>query len=238
MAAPAPIGVVTGLASEARVAEALAADLDMQTPRPLVRCAGASPRRAGRAALALLDKGAAGLISFGIAGALDPALRAGQVVLGCEVFTPLHHLLPSDAAWCAAIEEAAARSGLGLHAGRIAGSDRLVASVSMKQRLAALSEARATDMESHAVASVAWEARVPFVALRSILDEAASGLPSIVRGSVDRHGRPRKLLVAARLVLAPWNYKTLKSLEKESREAHRALVALAPLAPVLFGGAP
>ena len=104
--------------------------------------------------------------------------------------------------------------------------------------LAALSEARAIDMESHAVATVAWEARVPFVALRSILDEAASGLPSIVRGSVDRHGRPRKLLVAARLALAPWNYKTLKSLERRSRQAHRALAALAPLAPVLFGGAP
>jgi adenosylhomocysteine nucleosidase len=108
----------------------------------------------------------------------------------------------------------------------------------MKQRLAALSQALATDMESHAVAEVAWEAGVPFIALRVILDVASEGLPAIVKGSVDRHGRPRKSLVAARLALAPWNYKVLRRLETESREAHEALSALAPLAPVLFGGPP
>lgn len=238
MAAPAPVGVVTGLASEAEVAEDLADNLEKLFPRPLVRVAGASARRAREVSRALLREGASGLISFGIAGALDPALTRGQIVLAHAVFTPQHHLLPSAGPWCGRIEKEAARAGLDLHSGRLAGSDHLVASPAMKRRLATLSQALATDMESHAVAAVAWAAGVPFIVLRVILDEATEGLPSIVRGSIDRRGQPRKLLMAARLALAPWNYKILRRLEKDSREAHEALRALAPLAPVLFGGPP
>ncbi len=238
MAAPAPVGVVTGLASEAEVAEGLADSLEKPLPRPIVRVAGASARRARKVSRTLLQEGVSGLISFGIAGALDPALSRGRIVLAREVFTPQHNLLPSDELWRGTIEEEAARVGLDLHSGRLAGSDHLVASPAMKHRLATLSEALATDMESHAVAEAAWKAGVPFIALRVILDTAAEGLPTIVRGSVDRQGRPRKLLVAARLALAPWNYKALRELEAQSIEAHTALRALAPLAPMLFGGPP
>lgn len=238
MAVPGPVGVVTGLASEARAARVIAENLKGAAPEPIISCAGASPRRAQREARALLSGGARALVSFGVAGGLRPTLAVGSLIIGEEVFTPEHHLLPGSTSWRVALETAARESGLKISSGRIAGSNRVVAHAEAKAALHGLSGALAVDMESHAVAAVAWEAKVPFLALRAILDDAESTLPSIVRGSIDRNGKPRKALVALRLAVTPWNTGALRRLERDSRAAHQALRGLTPLASVLFGGAP
>ena len=237
MVAPGPVGVVTGLASEVRVARSVAEELHDSVPQPLLACAGASPRRADREARALVERGAIALVSFGIAGGLRPALHVGSLVIGEEVFTPEHHLLPGSRSWSSAVEDAANQRGLKVETGRIAGSNRVVARIGAKAALHSVSGAIAVDMESHAVAAVAWERKIPFLALRAIIDDAESHLPSIVRGSVDRRGEPRRTLVALRLAASPWNYGALKRLERDSRTAHQALGGLAPIASVLFGGA-
>jgi hopanoid-associated phosphorylase len=237
MAAPGPVGVVTGLASEVRVARSVAAELHDHIPQPLMACAGASPRRAYRKARALVDQGATALVSFGIAGGLHPALHVGTLVIGAEVFTPEHHLLPGSPSWRGALEKAANETRLKIETGRIAGSNRVVVHTGAKAALHSLSGAIAVDMESHAVAAVAWEKNIPFRALRAIIDDAESHLPSIVRGSINRHGKPRKTLMALRLAASPWNYGALKKLERDSRTAHQALGGLSPIASTLFGGA-
>ena len=234
-----PVGLVTGLASEATVAAKLYASLgeDSACPPPMIACAGAKPARARKAAMDFLRQGAGALISFGIAGGLEAGLEPGAIILASEVFTPQHHLLPADSRWLGRL---LAVEGPKLRVGRIIGSNSLLASTASKARVARFSGGLAVDMESHMVAEVAWEMRRPFLAVRAIIDPLETSLPRIIRGAVDAEGRPRHLLIALRLALTPWNYRRnyrrLKTVERDSRRAHGELAGLAPLAEALFGG--
>ena len=67
------LAVVTGLEAEARIARRAGLD---------ALAAGGGPGAATRAADDLVRRGATALLSFGIAGGLDPALRTGTVVVG------------------------------------------------------------------------------------------------------------------------------------------------------------
>ncbi len=235
MTARRPVGLITGLASEARVAERLAEGLPGDIPKPLIAVAGASARRAGQKARDLLREGASALISFGVAGGLDPMLKVGDGVLATSIFTPQHHLLPCDEGWHESVVQAASQSESQLISGRFAGSDWAVTSPRLKAWLHHVSgEAMLVDMESHAIACIAWEEKVPFLALRSVVDDAGTSLPSIVRGSIGRDGRPRKALIAFRLALSPWNYRKLRCLEANSLRAHQTLEGYSPLAQALF----
>ena len=116
------VGVITGFASETRVAQMLAAEAGL-ADRVKLACAGASSQRAQAHAQTMLAEGVGALISFGIAGGLDPALRPGDVVLPDAVFTPEHHLLPCSDTWLTGLRTRAGSLGIGLHPGRLAGSD-------------------------------------------------------------------------------------------------------------------
>src|SRR5580700_6039676 len=70
-----PLGVVVGLASEVRIARRLGE----------VAIGGARPEGAEAAAEQLVARGATALLSFGLAGGLDPNLRPGDVVVPVTV---------------------------------------------------------------------------------------------------------------------------------------------------------
>ena len=74
------IGVITGLRSEAECLDVLAGP-----ERPAAEVAGANTVRARARASALVSRGCRALLSFGVAGGLDPALRAGDLVQFGEV---------------------------------------------------------------------------------------------------------------------------------------------------------
>ncbi|MDE0718477.1 MAG: hypothetical protein OXH64_11125, partial [Rhodospirillaceae bacterium] len=70
------LGIVTGLAKEAAcLRRAGAMELLM------VRAAAGRPEEAAAAARAMAAYGASGLVSFGVAGGLDPSLGAGVIVI-------------------------------------------------------------------------------------------------------------------------------------------------------------
>ena len=79
----APIGVVTGMMFEAAILNRWQAALGANAP--MVEVAGVSPATADSKARALLERGAGALVSFGVAGALDPALAAGTLVLPARI---------------------------------------------------------------------------------------------------------------------------------------------------------
>ena len=74
------IGIVVGMVAEAVPAAAPSAALAAPL-RPRVFVAGRRPGRAQEGARQLLAEGATALLSFGVAGGLDPALRPGDAVL-------------------------------------------------------------------------------------------------------------------------------------------------------------
>ena len=84
---PRPVLVVTGLVQEARIAAG---------PGMMVICSSSDPQQL-RALLTVFDPTSIrGVISFGVAGGLDPALKTGDVVVATEV-------LDGDTRWLAGL---------------------------------------------------------------------------------------------------------------------------------------
>jgi adenosylhomocysteine nucleosidase len=127
---------------------------------------GDSERLAAELAKAAL--GADGIISFGMAGALDPALRLGDWVIGERVGG-----VACDAGWRAALKQRFPQAAIGpIHA-----DGRMVATAADKLHLHHGSACLAADMESHVAARVAQELGLPFAVLRCISDEAETDMP-------------------------------------------------------------
>lgn len=215
-------GFITGLAVEASVLRRQAVSHDPNIGSRIA-CAGADALRARRMAEDLLEAGANALVSFGIAGGLDPVLGPGDIVLPETVAVPSGSAVVTDAAWRRHLLDAAGAQGFRPTGGKLAGSDKAVATVADKRTLFEASRAVAVDMESHAVALAAQAAGVPFLAVRAVIDPADRALPKAVLGSIAPDGRARIGLVTARLVLRPWEVPQVKRLRRDTGAALRAL---------------
>ena len=215
----AKIGFVTGLAVEADV---LRRNLDSGGDAALIACAGANAQRAGLESERLVEAGAVALVSYGIAGGLDPGLEPGTVVLADAVVPPGQQALPTHKSWREVLLAAAPGDDLAPVGGAIAGSDRAVSSVADKEDLQAATGAVAVDMESHAVAQVARDAGLPLLVIRAIADPAGRPLPKAVLGSIGEDGRPRSGLVALRLAYRPWEVPRVDRLRRDARRQREA----------------
>jgi adenosylhomocysteine nucleosidase len=184
-------GVVAALDFEARALgqrRPHAAGLGSLADGSLVSVCGIGGARAEQAARQLVAAGVGGLLSWGVAGGLDPQLSCGTVVLPAEVLRrsdPLETTLLRRFETCRAWRERLAAS-LPAHARLAAGalltSAEPVAAAAFKARMFQETQAVAVDMESAAVAEVAADHGLPFIALRVILDSARDSLPeSILR---------------------------------------------------------
>ena len=220
-------GVVTGMAAEARC---LPRPGDGDAPE--VVCSGGDSARAAAGATRLVAKGSRALLSFGLAGGLDPALRPGALVVAEMVIAPDGHCWEADRDWREALLAALAAERP--VAGALAGSDRVLATVAEKLRLYEATGACAVDMESHAVARVAADSGVPFAALRVVADPAGRALPRMALDALDADGRLRVRRVIAGLAKRPWETPGLIALALDARRAFAALRRSAAAAP-LFG---
>jgi adenosylhomocysteine nucleosidase len=175
---PRPVLIVTGLVQEARIAAG---------PGMTVICSSSDPQQL-RALLTVFDPTTIrGVISFGVAGGLDPTLKSGDVVVATEV-------LAGDARWLAGLplnEELIASVGLGnrrIVRGRLAGAEEVVSARHVKAALHLETGAAAVDMESHIAADYAAKARLPFAALRVISDPATRALPPLAMAAIKPNG--------------------------------------------------
>jgi adenosylhomocysteine nucleosidase len=114
------------------------------------------------------------LISFGMAGALDPALRIGDWVIGERVCGGFEH--ECDPAWVTAL----ARQFPVARRGSVYADGNLIVASAKKIGLFQTTGALAVDMESNVVAETANRLGVPFAVLRCISDEASHTLPPAI----------------------------------------------------------
>lgn len=205
------VGIITGMRAEARLLRGL----------PLVACAGAEPEAAARA---LVAAGATRLLSFGLAGGLDPALAPGRVILATTIIDGGERW-PTDGAW-----RRAAR-GPGRGGAPLLASGRPLAGRADKAAAFAATGAAAVDMESGAVARVAAQAGLPFLAARAVADPAWQSLPPQALACIDGQGRLR--LRAALWALLRHPAETAR-LALQAQAGMAALRQLIGQAPVLF----
>jgi hopanoid-associated phosphorylase len=205
------IGVVTGMASEAR----LLRGTDVRSIS-----AGGDPAATRAGIETLIKQGADRLVSFGIAGALDPGLKPGDLVLGSAVRVPAVDRFTVDQKW---LLRAAARLP-GAIIGEVVGSSAIVAAVGDKATLHRDTGAKCVDQESHWVAEAARAHGLPFIVIRAIADRAHDALPPAVLVGLDSEGNPRTGAVLSALLRDPGQIGALVRVALATRAALRALL--------------
>ena len=222
------VGVVAALDAEARTlgtAMRRSDGLSALRGGELLAVSGMGGRLAAAASRRLVEAGASRLMSFGLAGGLDPSLRAGSIVLPCEVVSRAGARFLTSIEW---------RERLGLAigntrpvvGGKLLGSAQSIDAVADKSAAFRDTGAVAVDMESLAIAEVAADARVPFVALRAIVDTALDALPGAVVAA-SRGGQVNVPRLIAGLAAAPLDLRALIRLARRYRAAMRSLTAAA-----------
>lgn len=155
---------VTGIDREARAAA--------QCEKVLSLAGGGDSLRLEKSLRRIMQENTiSGLVSFGLAGALDPDLKVGDWVVG-------HHLVgcfeaDCDEAWQKSLE----RIFPDLKNGIFYSDGKLISDITRKQEIREKQRAIAVDMESHIVARIAQEYHCPFIILRVISDQADHALP-------------------------------------------------------------
>jgi hopanoid-associated phosphorylase len=196
-----------------------------------VICSSSDPQQL-RALLTVFDPTTIrGVISFGVAGGLDPSLRSGDIVVATEV-------MAGDARWLAGLslsEQQIASIALGRRRvvrGGLAGVEEVVVAQSCKAALRSETGAAAVDMESHIAAAYAAENGVPFAALRVIADPATRTLPALARNAIKPNGEIDLRKVLSGLARNP---KSLRALVSTGLDFNRALRSLLGCRDFLVG---
>ena len=215
-----PILCTAGLEAEAKIARAAGF--------PVV-VGGGDPDRTLSLVSSAARRGANCLISFGIAGALAPGLRRGDIILSGHVIGPGREWRVNQE-FAGKIETLARR--LGAFEGAVLGSATIVASEYEKARAWRDTGAVAVDMESAAVGAAAASAGIPFVVLRAIADTATQGLPPAALIPLTEAGTPAIASVLIEVLRRPRQIPALVELGRATRQA---LSALAVPARALHG---
>lgn len=212
------LGIITGLQKEGACLRAGARRLP-KSGQPMLFAAAGDAGVAEEAARRMVAEGARGLVSFGIAGGLDPSLGPGVIVIADRVIAPGGEVFSCFEPWVSRL----LRHDGGFDSGPILGSDDAVLKPLRKARLFRQHGAIAVDMESHGVAAVAKAACVPFIAIRAIGDPASRAIPRAALAGLAPDGRTRALPVLAALLKRP---KDLAGLFRIARDTNAALAAL------------
>lgn len=220
---PRPVLIVTGLVQEARIAAG---------PGMIVICSSSDPQQL-RALLATLDSSTfRGVISFGVAGGLDPSLKSGDVVVATEVLAGDTRFLAGLALNEEMIASAALRRRRVIRGG-LAGVEQVIAATACKAALHSETGAAAVDMESHIAAAYAAKAGLPFAALRVISDPASRALPDLAKSAIKPNGDIDLRKVLRGLARNP---RTLRALVSTGIDFNRALRSLRGCRGFISGG--
>ena len=177
------------------------------------------------AARALIDAGVTALMTFGMAGGLDPKLPAGSVLLPDEVITRDGTRFATSRAWRERLS-ASLSAHCVVGGGVVLSSERSIDSPQAKASAFRDTGAAAVDMESVSVARIAADHQLPFICVRVIVDTAADALPLAVVAA-SRAGRVQLARLAAGLIVAPGDVAALLRLAGRYRSAIRVLRVVA-----------
>ncbi|HEX4170941.1 MAG TPA: hypothetical protein VHY82_00515 [Acetobacteraceae bacterium] len=180
-----------------------------------VAIGGGTAAGAEVAADQLIGSGARALVSFGLAGGLDPALRPGTIIVPSAVIL-------DDMAYPTDPELTHRLGGATPHVSVAA--DQLAASAAAKCRLYRATAAAAVDLETGPVARAARAKGLPFAVLRAICDPADRCLPPAAVVALDAYGAIAAWRVLRSLARRPNQLPALFDLAADAAAGRRALI--------------
>jgi adenosylhomocysteine nucleosidase len=190
----------------------------------LLAVSGMGGDMAAPAARRLVEAGASALMSFGLAGGLDPTLDPGTVVLPSEVISRDGARFPTSPEWRRQLSLAVAEMTR-VVSGTLLTSLRPIDTAELKAAAFRETGAVAVDMESASVAEVAAAHDLPFMAVRVIVDGAADVLPQAVLAA-SHGGHLSVLRLVCGLAVAPRDIVGVIRLARRYRAATRSLSAV------------
>lgn len=199
----------------------------------LLAYSGAGAENAQTAAQLLITQGATRLISWGCAAALSPNLQSGDLVLADNLMSAESENISVDNSWYkqarTALEKLSleAKPRFVLRQGDLLESKVLVAKSSEKQQLYQQTRAIALDMESVAVAKVARQHHIPFLAIRAIADPVSMDLPESVSYALNAKGDVEIIKLLKFLLTHPKELSGLMTLGQQFSAAKRTLKTVA-----------
>jgi adenosylhomocysteine nucleosidase len=159
--------------------------------------------------------GATALVSFGLAGGLDPDYRAGAIIVPIAV-VEAGRIRPTNAALSEALG--------GWFGGMLHAGSEIVVSAADKAALAKSTLCGSVDLESGAVARVAERHGIPFAVLRAICDPADRDLPPAALAALNEKGAIAARRVALSVLGNPLQIPGLIALGRDAARARKALV--------------
>jgi adenosylhomocysteine nucleosidase len=177
----------------------------------LVIYSGTGPINASSAAEHLISQGATKLISWGCAAALSETLKPGDLILVNELIATEENKatpLSVNAHWHQHTSELLA-TFVKVNCGGLAESKSIVSSSEHKKKIHTNTNAVALDMESIAIAKVANQHSLPFLAIRVIADPVEMSLPLAITHSINQHG---DVVLSKLLAYLAWHPRELLGL--------------------------
>lgn len=212
------VGIITVLDFEAGT-------LDNDSDFVVRRC-GVAGAGADTGVQELAESGCRLVVSWGTAGALSPRLKAGDLCLPEAVLTREGVRLPTDTNWRTRLSSAV-RDLCPVRFGVLLDSPVIVCEPAEKAVLADACGALAVDMESGPVAKACARRDLPFLVVRSIIDEAGDSLPDMIGRHIGRDGALRAGALLVELMTHPNQWVSFARLMRRYSRARATLLRAA-----------
>jgi adenosylhomocysteine nucleosidase len=199
---------VTGLSKEAKIVGV--ADV--------VAVAGGGDAKSLAEKLNALHGDIRGVVSIGLAGALSPLLKVGDVVIADQIITGMEEW-DCHEGWRVRLMSRLAHA----QQGRLFGSDVIIEKAETKAGLHVATAALAVDMESQVAARFAYARKLPLAGLRVISDDATHVLPPAALVAMKPDGGIALGRVLGSLLRKP---QQLPSLIRTARTSNKAFAEL------------
>lgn len=221
------IGIITAL-----VPEAACLTNAPVTPEEIIRIdnnicvyvSGIGAERAENAARMLINHGMDILVSCGTAGALADDLNPGDLIVP-ELITGFDGRTYQTAKhWRSSIVNKMTDIPCNIYLGQLADSMRVLTSADDKSDMNEKNRSViAVDMESAAIAAVAFEKEIPCIVIRVISDSSRMMIPEIALKVSDHYGRVNISRLVIQIVTNPGQIPQLYGLARGFRKAEVTL---------------
>ena len=155
-----------------------------------VMVCGIGPVAAGKAAGTLLFQNIDCLISWGTAGALIDEVHTGDLILPEYIHTEPGEIRKVDSLCHCNLMKKLASGIATVHTGPLAETRTVLENPEQKTELHRKTGAIVADMESAAIMQVARDNNLPFVAIRTVVDESHDVIPAEFIKHIDIFGTP------------------------------------------------